>query len=181
MSYKTCILWMLCVVTNIIYAQPVSNLSFSVERGLYTSPIVVNIQADEPSANIRYTLDGSEPTPSSGLVYSSWILISSTTFIRAIAYTPTDTTEVVTHSYIYPNEVFSAATNPQLSESLLDIPTISIVTNTIINDGDPIKTSVEFLYPENNKNHQVDAGIRHTNGGAANVFDKKNDASIFQK
>jgi len=180
MSYKTCILWMLCVVTNVIYAQPVSNLSLSVERGLYTSPIVVNIQADEPTAIIRYTLDGSEPTPSSGLVYSSWIVISTTTFIRAIAYTPTDTTEVVTHSYIYPNEVFSAATNPQLSESLLDIPTISIVTDAVINDGNPIKTSVEFLYPENNKNHQVDAGIRHTNGGAANDYYKKTMRLYFK-
>jgi len=71
MSYKTCIFGMLCVVTNVVYAQSISNLDFSVERGLYTSPIVVNIQADEPSAVIRYTLDGSEPTPSSGLVYST--------------------------------------------------------------------------------------------------------------
>lgn len=180
MKYKVYFLWTLCMFAKYIYAQPVENLYFNVERGFYDAPLLVNIQADEPSAVIRYTLDGSEPTPASGFIFSGSIVFNTSTFIRAIAYTPTDTTEVVTHSYIYLNEVLNAATNPQLTASLLDIPSISIVTNHAIDDGNPVKTSVEFLYPDGKNNHQVNTGIRYTNGGAANGYAKKTMRLYFK-
>lgn len=179
-NYKIYFLWAICMLTKFIHAQPVENLNFSVERGFYDAPLLVNIQTDEPSAIIRYTLDGSEPTPSSGFIFSGSIIFNTTTFIRAIAYTSTDTTKVITHSYIYPNEVLNAAIDPQLTESLSDIPSISIVTNSTINDGDPVKTSVEFLYPDEEKSHQVNAGIRYTNGGAGNVYPKKTMRLYFK-
>ena len=173
MKGKIYITWALCIIARTIYAQPVENVYFSADRGLYDAPLFVYLQTNEASATVVYTLDGSEPSTSNGITYTLPIFMETTTLVRAIAYTPTDTTEVITYSYIYPDEVLDAAINQELTESLLDIPTISIVTDYVINSGDPVPGSVEFLYHDGRKNHQANIGIRHTNGGDANVYPKK--------
>ena len=58
---------------------------FSLAPGFYTGPQTVTIQCANPSANIRYTLDGSNPNPGSTL-YTGAIALNTTTVLRATAY-----------------------------------------------------------------------------------------------
>ncbi|HZZ27533.1 MAG TPA: lamin tail domain-containing protein [Pirellulales bacterium] len=84
----------------------VADTQFSVDRGFYSAPFNVAITTVTPSATIRYTLDGSEPTATTGLIYTAPILISTTTNLRAAAfkvgYTPTN---VDTETYVFLNDV----------------------------------------------------------------------------
>jgi hypothetical protein len=71
-------------------APPV--VRFSLPPGYHASDIQVRLEATVPQAEIRYTLDGSEPTQTSGLLYTSAIPLTAeppeTAVIRARAFTP---------------------------------------------------------------------------------------------
>ena len=84
----------------------VSDTKFSVDRGFYSSPFDVQITTDTPGAQIRYTVDGSAPTTTTGLVYTGPIHIANTTNLRAAAFKAGFTPTVVdTQSYIFLNSV----------------------------------------------------------------------------
>ena len=55
---------------------------FSIAAGFYPSTITVSISCSDPSATIRYTTNGNDPTASSTL-YTGPITVSATTLIRA--------------------------------------------------------------------------------------------------
>jgi hypothetical protein len=59
---------------------------FNPAGGFYTSAQTVSISTGTTGASIRYTLDGSVPTASTGVAYTGPITISSTTTVKAIAY-----------------------------------------------------------------------------------------------
>jgi hypothetical protein len=84
----------------------VGDTHFSVDRGYYTNPFDVTITSDTAGAQIRYTLDGSAPTATTGLVYTGPIHVTTTTNLRAAAfkagYTPSD---VDTQTYLFLNDV----------------------------------------------------------------------------
>jgi len=54
--------------------------------GIYASSQVVTISTVTANATIRYTTDGSIPTASNGLVYSTPITVTSSQTIKAVAY-----------------------------------------------------------------------------------------------
>ena len=84
---------------------------FSHPRGFYTSPF--SLALNSPGASIRYTLDGSTPSLTNGLAYTGPIAVSTTTAVRAIAYSATLTpSPVVTHSYIFLAAVRSQSDAP---------------------------------------------------------------------
>jgi len=60
--------------------------SFSPAAGTYSSAQSVTITTATSGATIRYTVDGSTPTSTTGTVYSSPVSISATTTLKAIAY-----------------------------------------------------------------------------------------------
>jgi Domain of unknown function (DUF4082)/Chitobiase/beta-hexosaminidase C-terminal domain len=60
--------------------------TFSPNPGSYTSQQQVTLGDSTSGAAIRYTLDGSTPTSTTGAVYAGPITISSTTTVKAIAY-----------------------------------------------------------------------------------------------
>src|ERR1041384_7556659 len=60
--------------------------TFSPAGGTYTSAQSVTISSSTSGASIRYTLDGSTPTSTSGTVYSGAVTIGSTATLKAIAY-----------------------------------------------------------------------------------------------
>ncbi len=60
--------------------------SFSPAAGIFATGQNIEITTETSGATIRYTIDGSTPTPSHGTVYSSAVFISSTTTLKAIAY-----------------------------------------------------------------------------------------------
>lgn len=72
--------------------------SFSPTGGNFTNSETVTLTAD-PGAQIRYTLDGTDPTPTTGTVYSSTIELSSTTTIKALAVKDGASTGVVSATY----------------------------------------------------------------------------------
>ncbi len=86
--------------------------TFSVTRGFYDAPFQLVLSA-QPGQTIRYTLDGSTPSSTAGTVYTAPIPISTSTVVRAVAHNQTlGTSEVVTHSYIFPAAVRSQSATP---------------------------------------------------------------------
>ncbi|HRS09482.1 MAG TPA: lamin tail domain-containing protein [Sedimentisphaerales bacterium] len=91
----------------------VEDLVFNHDRGFYDHPIEVVITTATPQATIRFTLDGSTPTPTYGSVYNGPILIQSTTCLRAMAFRPGwKATDVETHTYVFLESVIGQATHP---------------------------------------------------------------------
>jgi hypothetical protein len=90
----------------------VSDTKFNVERGFYNSPFELTITSTTPGAQIRYTLDGSEPTATTGLVYSGPVFIDHTTTVRAAAFKTTFiSTNVDTETYIFTADVVTQSAN----------------------------------------------------------------------
>ncbi len=86
----------------------VADTRFSHDRGFYESPFTVEITTETPDAEIRYTLDGSVPSESNGIVYTGPLPISSTTTLRARAFLEgLEPTNVDTHTYIFIEDVIS--------------------------------------------------------------------------
>ena len=84
----------------------VSDTSFDIDRGFFTSPFNLTISTLTPDAEIRYTTDGSEPTNSTGTLYTGPITISGTTTIRAAAFKEDFfETNVDTHTYFFLEDV----------------------------------------------------------------------------
>jgi CotH protein/chitobiase/beta-hexosaminidase-like protein/lamin tail-like protein len=147
---------------------------FSVASGLFTGPLTVEVTAPGAIA-IRFTTDGSEPTAAS-TAYSSPLLISSTTGLRARAfYSDRDPSHVTSASYFFdiiadrtipvmnliidPDDLFDPATgihaNPSQRGMAWERPVHAVITST---DGSVI--------------HEVEAGIR-IHGGTTRGADKK--------
>jgi hypothetical protein len=86
----------------------VADTNFSVDRGFFSSPFQVEITTATPDATIRYTMDGSMPTATTGFAYNpaSPPTISETTTLRAAAFRPGWTpTNVDTQTYIFLDDV----------------------------------------------------------------------------
>ncbi len=83
-----------------------TDIRFSVDRGFFTDPFDVVITTATEDAEIYYTLNGSQPTPDTGILYTGAITISSTTVLRAAAfkagYQPSKTE---TETYMFLNDV----------------------------------------------------------------------------
>ncbi|KPK48167.1 MAG: hypothetical protein AMK72_07385, partial [Planctomycetes bacterium SM23_25] len=136
----------------------VEDTEFSVDRGFYDVPFEVAITTDTPGAEIRYTLDGSEPTATTGTRYQNPIPVSTTTTLRAMAYKPGYlSTNIDTQTYIFLDQVLQQPSNPAgfpaswngtaanyqmdpdvindarysgtIKDDLLAIPTVSIVAD----------------------------------------------------
>ena len=147
-----------------------ADTKFSVDRGFFDAPFSVTITTDTPGATIRYTLDGSAPTATTGNVYSAPLTISSTTILRAAAFrTGYQPGNIDTQTYIFVSDVISQPTmstiitndpvwGPQLRAALLAIPTVSLVTNAALVSGSETKTSMELINPDGSKGFQIDAG-----------------------
>ncbi|HYE30461.1 MAG TPA: lamin tail domain-containing protein, partial [Methylomirabilota bacterium] len=86
---------------------------FNVPRGVYDQGITLQITNTLLGAQIRYTMDGSEPTASSGLIYNSPLVLSSNGVIRAAAFKPNYLpSRVETHTYVFPAVVAKQPSNP---------------------------------------------------------------------
>ncbi|MGW8315297.1 MAG: CotH kinase family protein [Bacteroidales bacterium] len=88
---------------------------FSLESGFYTGARSITLTSSTPSAEIRYTLDGTEPTAASPL-YAAPLQIDSTSVVRARSYAAEMlTAPAVTHSFFIDE--------PQ------NLPVVSLVTD----------------------------------------------------
>jgi hypothetical protein len=88
-------------------------VGFSVERGLFEAPFRLQLRCAVDGAVIRYTTDGSEPTPTTGTAYTGEIEIAGTRILRAAAFregwlaSPT-----ATHTYVFPADVARQSAKP---------------------------------------------------------------------
>ena len=71
---------------------------FTIQAGFYPTAQTVNISCPDPTATIRYTLDGSDPTSTSPL-YAGPISISTTKVLRAAAFSANLQSFTETNSY----------------------------------------------------------------------------------
>jgi autotransporter-associated beta strand protein len=84
----------------------VAAVTASRNRGIQGDPFDLVLSTETANAEIRYTLDGSEPTATTGLVYSGPVRIDRTTTLRTAAFLAGWTTrESTTHSYIFLDDV----------------------------------------------------------------------------
>jgi len=139
--------------------------------------------SDDPTAIIRYTTDNTKPSTSYGSIYNGPINISNTRSIRAIAYTGGGATPVITHSYIFLDDVITASymetniTNsatygPQMRDALTAIPTISLVSSDVNSNNSidtEVETSVEMFFPDGTSAFQVHSGIQTWGGSPTNL------------
>lgn len=84
-----------------IFSQRVSKPLASVEGGIFTTPITVNLSTTTPNASIFYTTNGQEPD-STNQRYSSPLSINNTTTLRVKAYSQgLKSSNVLTHTYLF--------------------------------------------------------------------------------
>jgi hypothetical protein len=88
------------------YLGIVKDTKFNADRGFYSAPFNLEITSETQGAKIYYTLDGSEPTEASGILYAGPVLINKTITLRAAAfkagYAPTN---VDTETYFFVNDI----------------------------------------------------------------------------
>lgn len=148
------------------------DLDFSQKRGFYTSSFQLVIEADDPTATIRYTTNQSKPSQSNGTIYSGPITINGTTTLRVIAYNAIEQGNVRTHSYIFTNDVIAqsymanyiknnATYGPQLPQALEALPVVSLVTpaNTI-DDVLEVEGSFEIFSADGSISEQENCGAK---------------------
>ncbi|MDA3822992.1 MAG: CotH kinase family protein, partial [Bacteroidales bacterium] len=84
---------------------------FSDERGFYYGDFNLELSAYSPSAGIFYTTDGSDPDINSNL-YTEPLRINTTTVVRAMAISRGLVSNIISHSYIFPEKVIFQGNNP---------------------------------------------------------------------
>lgn len=111
----------------------VSTPSFSPVAGNYSSPQIVTITSATAGAVIRYTTDDSNPTRSTGTLYSGPVSLGvGTKTLKAIAYNGTDSdSSLKTGTYIVSdaNQVSAPVASPPPG-SYLGSQTVSLSTST---------------------------------------------------
>ncbi|MCI0538998.1 MAG: CotH kinase family protein, partial [Verrucomicrobiales bacterium] len=91
--------------------EKTAGISFSHKRGFYDQPFELALTCDESDADIRYTIDGSAPTKSTGQAYTRAIPIKSTSVVRAAAFKSGFAANVKVHTYIFPKEVVTQSSD----------------------------------------------------------------------
>jgi hypothetical protein len=181
----------------------VADTKFGRDRGFYDAPFLVSITTETEGATIHYTTDGSTPTEVRGQPYAGPIPIARTTCLRAMAFKPGwISTNVDTQTYIFPADVIRQPANPAgfpaswggttadyamdsrvvndsqyrglMRDSLLSLPTISIVTDlnnlfgaagiydnsTMVGVAWERPASIEWINPDGATGFHVNAGLR---------------------
>ena len=95
------------------------DVTFSVEHGFYENPFDVILGVSAPTAEIRYTTDGSTPTATHGVVYEVPVQVAETTTLRARAF----------RSGFLPSAVGTMTYLMNLQPVLKSLPALSLVTD----------------------------------------------------
>ncbi|NCD32400.1 MAG: hypothetical protein EOL87_03170 [Spartobacteria bacterium] len=86
--------------SGLTYSGVVANPIFNTPQGFHTGSVNVEIRQTD-NADIRYTLDGSEPTLNHGSEYSTALTLTSNTIIRAKAFHTNELpSECITATYL---------------------------------------------------------------------------------
>jgi hypothetical protein len=95
------------------WAAVLPPVQMSVAHGFFTDPFSVTLTSPTPGATIRYTVDGSTPTPDNGSDYLAPIPITRTTPLRAVALRADDRPSFpTTQSYLRLDDVLTQPAQP---------------------------------------------------------------------
>lgn len=124
----------------------VADTRFSVRRGFYDTPFMLEITSATPEAVIRYTTDGSWPDETTGTIYTGPIMVDRTMAVKAMAYRPGFVpTNIDTHTYIIVDSVLTQT-----------------AANTRSDYGLPSSWGRQTPYYGMNNNNQVDPATHPT-------------------
>ena len=171
----------------------VGDTQFSIDRGFHEEPFSLAITTSTDLAEIRYTLNGTPPSETTGTVYTGPIEINRTTVVRAMAHQPGfRSTNIDTHTYVFAEDVVrqpnmstsitqSATYGPKMIDSLKSIPSISLVVENpnTLNTSQERQLSVEMIFPDGTAGFQENAGVTHYGGYFTN-FSKKSFRLYFR-
>jgi regulation of enolase protein 1 (concanavalin A-like superfamily) len=126
--------------------------TFSPAGGTYASAQTVTISTTNSGASIRYTTDGSNPSETTGTLYSSPVTISTTTTLKAIAYESGFTDSSVTSDTYTINSANGALPTGWTDSDIgsIGVPGSAVYTNGVFtvkgSGADIYGTSDQFNY-----------------------------------
>ncbi len=190
------IFFILQLIFCFIFTTATANLelSFSYERGYYHTGFQLIIACNDANAVIKYSTNLVKPDIKSGHIYSTPLSINQSTILKVIAYNVSDTSKLVTQSYLFINEIINEnnlypyiTQNPvyanQLEDAFKALPVISLSSTTINHQEDielETETAVELFFPdESRKGFVINSGIQTWGGSPTNP--KKNYRLEFKK
>jgi len=152
---------------------------FSETRGIRTAAFSLTLTNPNPGSQLYYSLDGTEPS----IPYTAPFSITSSISVRAaVRRTGYHSPRTVTHSFLFPSQVPSAAgmSSTYASGSYLtrqnqgfqDLPMVSLSVPELPDDYVETEGSAEFFLPGSATPVQVNCGMERF-GGAWTEFDKK--------
>ena len=95
-------------------AGVVDPVRVSVPHGFYDAAFSLELSTTTAGAEIRYTLDGTEPTADHGLVYSGPLTIARTTILRAGAFKAGEVASpTIAQTYLFLDDVIRQAPDGQ--------------------------------------------------------------------
>ncbi len=178
----------------------VADTQFSVDRGFYTEPVTVVISTNTEGATIYYTLDGTVPSPETGIPYADPITIDASTILRAIATRDRHvSSNVDTQTYLFASDVKEQITmdarvteSPEYAEEIEQalggtLPALSVVGDPGLifgptgiytqfdrsGRGAEVPISLEYFSPtDETDTFHIRAGLR-IHGGNARSHPKK--------
>jgi N-acetyl-beta-hexosaminidase len=141
--------------TRVTPRQTVATAEFSPAAGTYTDSVQVSISTITADAEIRYSLDGSEPTSSSAL-YLGPVILTSTTSVKARAFkTGLTASGVASALYTITTAVATPTISPAAGTYTSSVQ-VSISTSTAgatirytTNGSDPNAGSPQYVGPIN--------------------------------
>ena len=130
--------------TYIITGQ-VAQVQISPNGGDFTEQVQMTLSTTTPSAQIRYTIDGTDPTPTVGIPYTAPVGVNANTVIKAIAYRTNWTSSVISQANFQFNTqtpVFSinAGTYTTAQTLALSTPTANASIRYTTDGTDPTPT-----------------------------------------
>jgi hypothetical protein len=102
------------IICHLSFSSAGAQVRFSQPHGFYDAPFQLTITSEEDAeADIRYTLDGSEPTATS-TAYTAPLNVSGTTIVRAAAVVDGQlASPIATATYIFVDDVLRQSNTPE--------------------------------------------------------------------
>jgi hypothetical protein len=174
----------------------VGDTKFSHHRGFYRRPFKLSIQAETEGAQIWMTMDGSNPSPDNGQLYSEPIRLRQTTVLRVAAFRDRFApSNIDTHTYLFPVDVAMqeemdidnlSIQGKGITDAIASLPAVSIAVRPADFFGDngiyrlpnlngraaEVPISMEYFAENDPGAFQINAGIR-IHGGNARDHPKK--------
>lgn len=98
------------IVPEVVFNQP---------HGFYEAPVILTLFCPDPAATIRYTINGSAPSPTNGVLYTAPIGLTRTVALRAAAFRDGwCPSRVGTRSYFFLDDVVTQSRESTIAAGL---------------------------------------------------------------